>query len=312
MIKPCCLILILFTNLLHSQIQFNSDTSYTVQSTFNKDKIKFPFIEIVQEQEYESVNQIQELVYKKTETRELHLDAYFKKGNSLKPAVVLIHGGGWKSGNKSQMKFLAQEIASRGYSCFAVEYRLSPEAAYPAAIFDVKEAIKYIKANAENFNADPSRFAVLGCSSGGQMAALIGTTNDNLEFEDQKSDFNQNANVQAIIDMDGILAFKHPESQEGKVAGEWLGGTFEEKPDIWKHASALTHTDKNTPPVLFINSDMVRFHAGREDMIAILKQNRIYNETKELPNAPHSFWFFHPWFEKIVTDTTDFLDRILK
>jgi acetyl esterase/lipase len=312
MMKLHYLILLLFANVLHSQIPYKTDTSYTVQSTYNKEKIKFPFIKIVKERQHKRVKHIQDLVYKKTDTRELHLDAYFNKGNSLKPAVVLIHGGGWKSGNKSQMKFLAQEIASRGYSCFAVEYRLSPEAAYPVAIYDVKEAIKYIKANAKNFNADPSRFAVLGCSSGGQMAALIGTTNYNLEFEDQKSNFNQNANVQAIIDMDGILAFKHPESQEGKVAGEWLGGTFEEKPDIWKHASALTHTAKNTPPVLFINSDMVRFHAGREDMIAILKQNGIYNETKEIPNSPHSFWFFHPWFEKIVTDTTDFLDRILK
>lgn len=312
MMKPHYLILLLFANVLHSQIPYKTDTSYTVQSTYNKDKIKFPLIEIVKERQHKGVNQIKELVYKKTETRELHLNAYFRKGNLLKPAVVLIHGGGWKSGNKSQMKFLAHEIASRGYSCFAVEYRLSPEAAYPAAIFDVKEAIKYIKSNAKKFNTDPSRVAILGCSSGGQMAALIGTTNDNLEFEDQRSERSQNANVQAIINMDGILAFKHPESQEGKAAGEWLGGTFEEKPDIWKHASALTHADKNTAPILFINSDMVRFHAGREDMIAILKQNGIYNETKELPNAPHSFWFFHPFFEKIVTDTTDFLDRILK
>ena len=312
MIKPCCLILILFTNLLQSQISFVRDTSYTVQSTFDKDKIKFPFIEIVKEREFEGVKQIQELVYKKTKTRELHLDAYFKKGKALNPAVVLIHGGGWKSGNKSQLQFLAQEIASKGYSCFAVEYRLSPEAIYPAAIFDVKEAIKYIKTNAIKFTADASRVAILGCSSGGQMAALIGTTNENVEFEDQKSEFNLNANVQAIIDMDGILAFKHPESQEGKVAGEWLGGTFEEIPEIWNQASALNHVNKNTPPILFINSDMVRFHAGRADMIAILKQNGIYNKIIELPNAPHSFWFFHPWFEKIVIDTTNFLDRILK
>ena len=57
-----------------------------------------------------------------------------------------------------------------------------------------------------------------------------------------------------------------PESAEGKVASEWLGGTYEEKPETWIEASALPHIDKNTPPTLFINSSLPRFHAGRNDM----------------------------------------------
>lgn len=309
--KTVNLILFLFTNLIYSQIQYKIDTSYTVKSTFNKEKIKFPFIEMVQEQEYENVNHIKDLVYKKMDSRVLHLDAFYKNENKKLPAVILIHGGGWKSGNKSQMQFMAQAIASKGYSCFAIEYRFSPEAKYPAAIFDVKTAIKFIKANAEKFNVDPSRVAVLGCSSGGQMAALIGATNENSAYED-KDDWNQNAKVQAIIDMDGILAFKHPDSQEGKTASLWLGGTYEEKPETWQQASALTHTDKNTPPILFINSDMIRYHAGREDMIAILKKNGTYNEVQTIKNSPHSFWFFNPWFDEIIHFTTQFLDKVFK
>ncbi len=296
---------------MFAQIQFDIDTSYTVQSTFKKEKIKFPFLEIVKEQNDDDVIKIKDLVYKKLETRVLHLDAFYKKENTKLPAVILIHGGGWKSGNKSQMQIMAQEIASKGYSCFAIEYRLSPEAKYPAAIFDVKTAIKFIKANAEKFNVDPSRIAVLGCSSGGQMAALIGTTNENSAFED-KGDWNQNAKVQAIIDMDGILAFKHPESQEGKVASLWLGGTYEEKPETWQQASALTHTDQNTPPILFINSDMIRFHAGRDNMIEILDKNGIYNEVQTIKNSPHSFWFFNPWFDEMINYTTQFLDKVFK
>jgi acetyl esterase/lipase len=309
--KTVSLILFLFSNFMFAQIQFDIDTSYTVQSTFKKEKIKFPFLEIVKEQNDDDVIKIKDLVYKKLETRVLHLDAFYKKENTKLPAVILIHGGGWKSGNKSQMQIMAQEIASKGYSCFAIEYRLSPEAKYPAAIFDVKTAIKFIKANAEKFNVDPSRIAVLGCSSGGQMAALIGTTNENSAFED-KGDWNQNAKVQAIIDMDGILAFKHPESQEGKVASLWLGGTYEEKPETWQQASALTHTDQNTPPILFINSDMIRFHAGRDNMIEILDKNGIYNEVQTIKNSPHSFWFFNPWFDEMINYTTQFLDKVFK
>ena len=293
------------------EINAQIDTSYTVFSTYNKEIKKFPFIEIVKERKYKNLDFSLDIVYNSLDSRVLHLDAYYKKGKKPQPAVILIHGGGWKSGNKSQMKIFAQEIASKGYSCFSIEYRLSPEAQYPAAIFDVKNAIKYIKANAKKFNVNPDKVAVLGCSSGGQMAALIGTTNNNLEFE-SPSEINENASVQAIIDLDGILAFKHPESEEGKVASLWLGGSFDEKPEIWEQASALNHASASTPPILFINSDMTRFHAGRTDMISKLNSYKIYSEVKNISNSPHSFWFFNPWFQPMVKYTVDFLDKIFK
>jgi acetyl esterase/lipase len=307
--KSVYLSLFLLLNLFELQAQ--KDTSYTVFSTYNKEIKKFPFIEIVKERKHKNLNFSFDLVYNSIDSRELHLDAYYKKGKKPQPAVVLIHGGGWKSGNKSQMRIFAQEIAAKGYSCFAIEYRLSPEAQYPAAIFDVKNAIKYIKANAKKYNVNPDKVAVLGCSSGGQMAALIGTTNNNLEFE-SSSGINENASVQAIIDLDGILAFKHPESEEGKVASLWLGGSFEEKSEIWNQASALNHVSASTPPILFINSDSSRFHAGRTDMISKLNVYPIYSEVKNISNSPHSFWFFNPWFQPMLKYTVEFLDKIFK
>lgn len=301
----CCLV----ASGLFSQTQ--TDTSYTVWSTYNKEIKKFPFIKKVQKPDNKEISRSKDLVYKSINARELHLDAFFNRQKALQPAVILIHGGGWKSGSKTQMHYLAQEIAAKGYSCFCIEYRLSGEAKYPAAILDVKEAVKYVKSNASKFNADSNKIAVLGCSSGGQMAALIGTTNNNPEFED-KSGLKQNANVQAVIDMDGVIAFHHPESTEGKAAALWLNGSYEENPENWKNASALTHAGKNTPPILFINSDMARFHAGRDDMIAVLDKFKIYSEIKTIPNAPHSFWFFEPWFDEIVGYSTQFLDTIFK
>ena len=285
-----------------AQIKYSVDTSYTIQSTFLKDKKKFPFIQIDKIEKNKKVSEEKNIVYRTIESRELHLDAFYN--NKIKypnPAVVLVHGGGWKSGNKSQMESLAIAIADKGYSCFAVEYRLSPEAIYPAAVLDIKDAIEFIRKNALKYNVDVSKVAILGCSSGGQLAALIGTTNST-----------PTSSVQAIVDMDGILAFKHPESEEGKVAGLWLGGDYDIIPEIWKEASALTHVDRSTPPILFINSDMPRFHAGRTDMIAILDKYHIYSEVKSIPNAPHSFWFFNPWFATTVDYSVQFLNRIFK
>ncbi|MBF4494430.1 alpha/beta hydrolase [Flavobacterium sp. JLP] len=310
--KKIVLFLLLLSGVVRAQNQYSIDTSYTVKSTYNKLIKQYPFITIVQAKTDKNVNQISDVVYDLKENRALHLDAFFYKKKKKNPAVIMIHGGGWRSGNKSQMQVFAKEIASKGYSCFAVEYRLSLEAKYPEAIYDVKNAIKFIKDNARKFNVDTNKIAVLGCSSGGQMAALIGTTNDNPSFEDAGFKSKSSSKVNAIIDVDGILAFKHPESKEGEMAGFWLKGSYEENPENWNNASALNHTDKNTPPILFINSSFERFHAGRDDMITILNQNKIYSEVKTIENSPHSFWFFQPWFDEMIIYTAQFLDKMFK
>ncbi|MFH7018480.1 alpha/beta hydrolase fold domain-containing protein [Flavobacterium sp. FlaQc-47] len=310
--KRILFILLLVTQIGIAQRHYDIDTSYTVKSTYAKLIKKYPFIKIAEANKAVNDTQIENVVYYKDQNRALHLDAYFNTKQKRKPAVIMIHGGGWRSGNKNQMQVMAQEITSKGYSCFAIEYRLSLEAKYPQGIYDVKNAIKFIKDNAKKFNVDPDKIAVLGCSSGGQMAALIGTTNEDSALEDKQYKSKSSSNVQAIIDVDGVLAFKHPESSEGEMASFWLGGSYEENPENWKQASALSHTNKNTPPTLFINSSFDRFHAGRDDMIAILNQNNIYNEVKTIQDSPHSFWFFQPWFDETILYSIKFLDRIFK
>ncbi|KUJ63575.1 esterase [Flavobacteriaceae bacterium CRH] len=310
--KKMLFMILLISNTIFAQSKVSIDTSYTVKSTYNKLIKKYPFITIPHEQNNTLITEVKEVIYQQGKERALHLDAFFYKNQKLNPAVIMIHGGGWRSGNKNQMHTMAKEIASKGYSCFAIEYRLSLEAKYPEGVLDVKNAIKFIKDNARKFNVDPNKIAVLGCSSGGQMAALIGTTNENSDFEDASYKSKASSKVNAIIDIDGVLAFRHPESSEGEMASFWLGGSYEEKPENWKNASALSHTNKNTPPTLFINSSFDRFHAGRDDMIAILNQNKIYSEVRTIENSPHSFWFFQPWLDETVTYTTQFLDRIFK
>lgn len=297
---------------IFAQSSYSIDSSYTIKTTYNKLIKKYPFIKIVEEKKDNNVTENSDVVYSQNKNRALHLDAYFNKTKKRNPAVIMIHGGGWKSGNKNQMQSLGMKIAAKGYSCFAVEYRLSLEAKYPEGVFDVKNAIKFIKYNARKFNVDPDKVAVLGCSSGGQMAALIGTTNEDSTFDDAQNKTKASSKVNAIINIDGVLAFKHPESSEGDMAAFWLKGTSAEVPENWKNASALTHTDKNTPPILFINSSIPRFHAGRDDMIAILNQNNIYSEVHTIKDAPHSFWFFNPWFDETISYTTQFLDKIFK
>lgn len=310
--KKTIILLSLYSTIAFAQSQFPVDTTYTVKSVYDKVKKDHPYISYVPARKYDNVKEKKEIVYKKINDRELHLDAYFPKNKKRNPAIVIIHGGGWRSGNKSQMETFAMEMASKNYSCFNIEFRLSLEAPYPAAIFDVKNAIQYIKKNARKFNIDTTKIAVLGCSSGAQMAALVGTTNGKTDFEDSNKNVKYSSKVNAIVNIDGILAFKHPESAEGKVAGLWLGGSYEETPTIWEQASPLNQTDKNTPPILFINSSIPRFHAGRDDMIAIMNKYGTYTEIQTIPNSPHSFWFLNPWFDETINYTTHFLNKVFK
>lgn len=310
--KKTIILLSLYSTIAFAQSQFPVDTTYTVKSVYDKVKKDHPYISYVPARKYDNVKEKKEIVYKKINDRELHLDAYFPKNKKRNPAIVIIHGGGWRSGNKSQMETFAMEMASKNYSCFNIEFRLSLEAPYPAAIFDVKNAIQYIKKNAKKFNIDTTKIAVLGCSSGAQMAALVGTTNGKTDFEDSNKNVKYSSKVNAIVNIDGILAFKHPESAEGKVAGLWLGGSYEETPTIWEQASPLNQTDKNTPPILFINSSIPRFHAGRDDMIAIMNKYGTYTEIQTIPNSPHSFWFLNPWFDETINYTTHFLNKVFK
>jgi acetyl esterase/lipase len=290
------------------------DTSFTVYSSLIKEQKKYPAIKIAKPSPLKGVTAKENITYRQLTDRSLSLDIFYPSRENRRgyPGVVMIHGGGWRSGDRSQCVPIAQQLAANGYVAVAVEYRLSLEAQYPAGIHDVKAAIRWMRANAKMYSLDTARIAVMGFSSGGQMAALVGTTSGDATLEGDKKKNEPSSRVQAVIDVDGILAFKHPESAEGMVASQWLGGTYEEKPEVWNDASALHRVDKNSVPILFINSSLPRFHAGRDDMRKKLDDFKIYSEVHELPDTPHPFWLFHPWFTPTVDFTIKFLNLEFK
>jgi len=291
---------------------FPRNTSYTLQSAYQKYVKKYPNIEIV-DQQLEGQLRIQSnVVYKNTSNRNLYVDVYQPKEiDELLPAVLIVHGGGWISGDKSMMKQIAMELTVQEYVAVVVEYRLSPEAQYPAAIYDVKTALKWMRDHASDYQINPHKIAVLGTSAGGQIAALVASTQNKARFEDPADSSNSSTLVQALVDVDGVLAFIHPDSEEGRVAALWLGGNQKEEHDAWMEASALTHINQNIPPTLFIGSAYPRFLAGRKEMASVLDQHNIYNQSHTL-DAPHSFWLFHPWFKPTMSHVVRFLNVTLK
>lgn len=288
------------------------DTSFTIAATFIKEKKYRSYIEIAVPGNDPAVICKTDIPYRYTGTRDLLLDIYYpaKKKKQGSPAVLMIFGGGWRSGDKSQNRAMAMELASKGFVAASAEYRLSPEIVYPAAVHDLKAAVRWMRKQAKQYGIDTSKIAVLGCSAGGQLAALLGTTNNDPAFDEPQPQYSTvSSNVQAIIDIDGVLAFRHPESSEGTVAAQWLGGTYEQNPANWEAASPLNHVNSFTAPVLFVNSSLPRFHAGRDDMIAKMAKLGIYSEVHTLADTPHPFWFFHPWFNTLMEYCTAFLNK---
>lgn len=293
---PLLYVLILSQSLFS---QINKEYTYSIEKEYDKQRQKYPQITIaIQKATPNIVEEQKDIVYQNINGRKLSLDSYIPKAQGKFPALILVHGGGWKSGDKSMMQSISRKIASYGYNCFAVEYRLSDEVRYPAAIDDILAAKKFITEKANLYKTDTTNIALLGCSSGGQIVSLIGTKFSN--------------GIKLVINLDGILAFHHPESEEGYLASHWLGGNYEERPAIWEDASALTHVHKNMPPFLFINSQFNRFHAGRDEMTEKMKQFQIEAAVKTIKDSPHTFWLFHPWFDTTIGYIIPFLDRILK
>lgn len=274
-------------------------TPYTNEATYEKFKKKYPFITPLNRATPTNITVEKDVEYANVNGLSLKADIYYPKDQTKKyPGIALIHGGGWISGSKENEKYMAQELASKGYVAIAVGYRLSEVAKYPAAIDDVNNAIEFLKKNKKKYAVDTKKIGILGESAGAQIATLVGVKSK--------------GKIKAIVNVDGIVSFIHLEAEESTYASFWLGGDRNVNLKNWTDASPLEFVDKKTPPTLFINSSQPRFHAGRDDMMKKLKSYNTFTEFHEIKDTPHSFWSAEPWFTETLNLTVDFLDKTLK
>lgn len=296
------------------------DNYFTLETATKKVQRLYPFAKPVPAVLPSGVRSRRDLVYSRVGRRALTIDVFEPEDSGIgnRPCVLFIHGGAWRSGNKSMEWPLAMHIASRGYVTATVEYRLSPEAKYPAAVRDLKTALRWLREQALVFRIDTTMIAVSGCSSGGHLAALIGSTNGRSDFDEGREYRNHSSEVEAVINIDGDVDLAKSEAiakdtAKGQLSSEaqWLGGRFSDVPGIWKEASPITYVSSSMPPILFLNSSLEGYHAGRDDMMSRLKELGVRSETVTFAATPHPFWLFHPWFEKTVDTIADFLRRTL-
>lgn len=315
--------ILLFRGLKAQSKPIPIDSSYSVANVYKQIHKDFPYAVPAKDSVPAGVIAARNLVYTTLpETpfgkRELHLDVFRPQGKGTHPALIMIHGGGWRSGTRSMQVPMAQMLAAKGFVTVPVEYQLSLEAKYPAAIHNIKSAIRWVKLHAAEYGIDTNRIAVSGCSAGGQLAALVGMTNGVELFEGTMGNTGASSNVKAIVDIDGVLDFMAPSSlnldrKPNSPDIEWLGGSFEEKPLIWKQASAIFWASQKTAvPVMFFNSGYSRFHSGQDELIGMMNEWGIYAQVHKFNVMVHPFWLFHPWVDETVDVTAAFLKKVLK
>ncbi len=304
------------------------DTSFTAYSTNIKVRKKHPEVQLALPELPAGVKEYRDVVYTTIKgtpygNRKLHVDIFRPDDDKTYPALLMVHGGGWNSGNKSLQVPMAQQIAAQGYVTIPVEYRLTPEATYPAGLHDLKTAIRWARANAAKYGIDPDKIAVSGCSAGAQLATLAGVTNGSKRHEGSGQWSGVSSDVQAVINMDGIATFVSESNiadanerlaKKGvkPVNALWLGGMYDEAKDNWEEASALLWITDKSAPVCFISSGLPRYSDGRDSLVQIYDTKGIYTERNQIPVDVHPFWFFHPWVDTTVDHAVRFLDRMFK
>jgi acetyl esterase/lipase len=198
----------------------------------------------------------QDIAYGTAGGHPLLLDIYqpSEQSSALRPAVVLIHGGGWTSFDKSTMHTMGMFLARCGFVAFAVDYRLmhGSENIWPAQLDDVQRAVRWVRANAAKYRVDPDHIGAFGHSAGAQLASLLGMedTRDNSDAALAK----YSSRVQAVVEVSGPSDFTiHRDADDDAFLATFFGGDYAQRSKVWQDASPAFHVSKNVSPFLIMH-----------------------------------------------------------
>jgi acetyl esterase/lipase len=244
-----------------------------------------------------------------------------KEGQRL-PAVVCIHGGGFRAGDRKSYDALCKRLADHGYVAITVTYRLAPKYPFPAAVFDVKEAVRWVRANAAQYQVDPDRIAALGGSAGGHLALFLGVTGDVRQFdppadENAKSpaQVSASARVQCVVSYYGPSDFTKSYGKSvdaAEVLPLFLGGDLEHERHRHILASPLNWVTPEAPPTLLLQGTEDKYvnHEQAVWMYDRLKAADVEVDLQSLEGAGHGFKGEDA--KKADAAAIDFLDKHLK
>lgn len=175
--------------------------------------------------------------------------------------IVWLHPGGYIRGDKEMVEPVLNHVLERGYAVASANYRLADEASFPAQLYDVKAAVRWLKANADTYNINKETVAAWGVSAGSTFAALLGTTANIPELEDLSlGNPDESSRVNAVVDVIGPMDFLSMDSQlrqlgYGPLHAEvisgisvLIGGQLSEHPERCQAVNPATYITADCPP----------------------------------------------------------------
>lgn len=249
------------------------------------------------------------VVYGKGADKELHMDIAIPEGKGPFPAVVAIHGGSWRSGNKAMFLPLIARLAKQGYVAATIEYRFAPKYQFPAQIEDSKCAVRYLRANAKTLKIDSNRIGAVGFSAGAHLALLLGTMDKDDGLEGKGGHAGHSSKVQTVVNFFGPTDVR---SFKGRIIEDFLGGSKKDKPEAYKKATPLLYLDKSDAPVITLHGtkDPLVPYQQALDLDKALKKLGIANELWTAKGEGHG-WGGEK-LEKSAQAAIAFLDKHLK
>lgn len=253
-----------------------------------------------------------DIVYGHGGGRDLRCDVYTPPGGADRaPAVILVHGGAWRQGDRSQLQGYGILLGREGYVCIAPEYRLTPESPWPAQIHDVKAAIRWVRAHADQLGIDPERIAIEGNSAGAHLALLAAGTQDVAAFDGEGGNPGVPTHVAAVIGVYPPTLFSAGPRERGAVP--LIALTEEGDEEVARLAGPLSHVTPDFPPTMLI-------HGTADTTVPPLASVRMYEALVEAgvpvelhmyAEQPHAFDAQPAFGRQCAAEMLLFLDRYL-
>jgi acetyl esterase/lipase len=259
-----------------------------------------------------------DIVYKTASGQKLKLDLFLPKDDRPNhPAIVFIHGGGFRGGNKEQFQRQAAHMASQGFVGACIQYRLSGVAKFPAAVTDCKCAVRWLRAHVAKYKIDTNRIAAVGGSAGGNLAAMLGTVDESAGYDHDGCHPGISSRVQAVVPFNGAFDMTEKQKQTEaarKAFSEYIGFSYADRPDLFRAASPNLHIDPDDPPFLFLHGsadDTIPFHQS-VDFKKRLEAVGIRVELYEADGAAHGFFNRPPWYLPTLKRMEKFLKNVFE
>jgi len=247
------------------------------------------------------LNAQEPVIYATWGSRQMKADLYRPaQGEGPFPAIVYVHGGGWRGGTRTQFARHAQRMAGLGYVGLCVEYRFAQEAKWPAAMDDVTAAVNWLRAYAAQYRIDVARLGAVGGSAGGHLAAMLGV----------RGQVKAVAAFNPAVDMIGLAG----EALGSNAVSSFLGGSYQEKPAVWREASPIEHVSGRSARFLFLHGDADTTvpYAHTVRMHELLKKAGVHSELYTVAGAKHGFFNADPEFAPALERMVAFFRRQLE